>query len=161
MRMVYPDRRIHRTRYMARFRYRMQNILNVKEKLETQAKNEFAIAAAHEREEEEKLNALEARRDGFEAHLKELVESTLDVIAIKEAEDALEVIKYHVRMQELNLAAARQELEVARQKLTLAMQERKTHDKLKEKQFEQFKAEEAAKESKEIDELVSYRHGLQ
>ena len=32
--------------------------------------------------------------------------------------------------------------------------------KLKEKQFEQFKAEEAAKESKEIDELVSYRHGL-
>ncbi len=144
---------------MARFRYRMQNILNVKEKLETQAKNEFAIAAAKEREEEEKLNALKARRDGYEAALKELVASTLDVASIKEAEDALEVIKYHVRTQELNLAAARQELEVARQKLTVAMQDRKTHERLKEKQFEQFKAEEAAKESKEIDELVSYRHG--
>ena len=139
----------------------MQNILNVKEKLETQAKNEFAIAAAREREEKEKLLALEARRDGFEAHLKELCESTLDVAAIKEAEDALEVIKYHVAQQKLNLAAARQELEVARQKLTAAMQDRKTHEKLKEKQFEQFKADEAAKESKEIDELVSYRHGLQ
>ena len=137
----------------------MQNILNVKEKLETQAKNEFAIAAAKEREEEEKLNALKARRDGYEAALKELVASTLDVASIKEAEDALEVIKYHVRTQELNLAAARQELEVARQKLTVAMQDRKTHERLKEKQFEQFKAEEAAKESKEIDELVSYRHG--
>ncbi len=139
----------------------MQNILNVKEKLETQAKNEFAIAAAREREEEEKLLELDKRRDGFEAHLKELCESTLDVVAIKEAEDALEVIKYHVAQQKLNLAAARQELEVARQKLTVAMQDRKTHEKLKEKQFEQFKAEEAAKESKEIDELVSYRHGLQ
>ena len=139
----------------------MQNILNVKEKLETQAKNEFAIAAAREREEKEKLLALEARRDGFEAHLKELCESTLDVAAIKEAEDSLEVIKYHVAQQKLNLAAARQELEVARQKLTAAMQDRKTHEKLKEKQFEQFKADEAAKESKEIDELVSYRHGLQ
>ena len=146
---------------MARFRYRMQNILNVKEKLETQAKNEFAIAAAHEREEEEKLNVLKSRRDGFEAQLKALCEDSLDVIAIKEAEDALEVIKYHVTQQELNLAAARQELEVARQKLTAAMQDRKTHERLKEKQFEQFKAEEAAKESKEIDELVSYRFGAE
>lgn len=144
---------------MARFRYRMQNILNVKEKLETQAKNEFAIAAAKEREEEEKLNALMARRDEKEAILKDLVESELDVAAIKEAEDGLEIMKYHVNMQRLNLAAARQELEVARDKLTAAMQDRKTHDKLKEKQFEQFKAEEAAKESKEIDEIVSYRFG--
>ena len=143
---------------MARFRYRMQNILNVKEKLETQARNEFAIAAAHEREEEAKLNALKERRDGFEAALKRLCEENLDVRAIKEAEDALEVIKYHVMQQNLNLAAARQELEVARQKLTAAMQDRKTHERLKEKQFEQFMAEEAAKESKEIDELVSYRH---
>ena len=139
----------------------MQNILNVKEKLETQAKNEFAIAAAKEREEEEKLNALCVRRDEKEAELKALVETDLDVRAIKEAEDGLEVIKYYVTMQRLNLAAARQELEVARDKLTAAMQDRKTHEKLKEKQFDQFKAEEAAKESKEIDELVSYRHGSQ
>ena len=145
---------------MARFRYRMQNILNVKEKLETQAKNEFAIAAAKEREEEAKLNALIERRDGYEAELKRLVESALDVGSIKEAEDALEVIKYHVTVQRLNLAAARQELEVARAKLTAAMQDRKMHELLKEKQFEEFKAEEAAKESKEIDEIVSYRHGL-
>ena len=39
---------------MARFRYRMQNILDVKEKLESQAKNEFAIANARLAEEEEK-----------------------------------------------------------------------------------------------------------
>ena len=39
------------------------------------------------------------------------------------------------------------------------MQERKTHEKLKEKEFEQFLLDEAASESKEIDELVSYRHG--
>ncbi len=144
---------------MAKFRYRMQNILNVKEKLETQAKNEFAIAAAKEREEEEKLNAVMARRDEKQAVLKSLVEEDLDVSSIKEAEDALEVMKYHVGQQRLNLAAARQELEVKRDKLTAAMQDRKTHEKLKEKQFEQFKKDEAAKESKEIDELVSYRFG--
>ena len=66
----------------------MQNILNVKEKLETQARNEFAIAAAHEREEEERLNGLIARRDEYEAHLKELVGSQLNISEIKEAEDS-------------------------------------------------------------------------
>ena len=40
-----------------------------------------------------------------------------------------------------------------------AVLEVKTHEKLKEKEFRQFMADEAAKESKEIDELVSYRFG--
>lgn len=144
---------------MGKFRYRMQNILDVKEKLESQAKNDFAIAAAKVREEEEKLAALNNRKKDYETELKRLCESTLDVKAIKEAEDAVEIIKYHIKMQELNLMTANKELEVARQKMTVAMQDRKTHEKLKEKQFDIFKMEEAAKESKEIDELVSFRHG--
>lgn len=144
---------------MAKFVYRMQNILNVKEKLEVQAKNEFAIAAAKLNEEEEKLEALQTRRQEYEDTLKRLCEDSLDVAAIKEAEDNIEVLKYHIQIQKLQVAAANQQLEVARQKLTSAVQDRKTHEKLKEKQFDIFKAEEAAKESKEIDELVSFRHG--
>lgn len=144
---------------MAKFVYRMQNILNVKEKLEVQAKNEFAIAAVKLNEEEEKLEALQTRRQEYEDTLKRLCEDSLDVAAIKEAEDNIEVLKYHIQIQKLQVAAANQQLEVARQKLTSAVQDRKTHEKLKEKQFDIFKAEEAAKESKEIDELVSFRHG--
>ena len=43
---------------MAVFRFRMQNILEMKEKLEEQAKNEFAHAQRALAEEEELLNAL-------------------------------------------------------------------------------------------------------
>ena len=50
-------------------------------------------------------------------------------------------------------------LEVKRVALAEAMQEVKTHEKLKEKEFAQFMMDEAARESKEIDELVSYRYG--
>ena len=39
-----------------------------------------------------------------------------------------------------------------------AMVERKTHEKLKEKAFEEFKQELLHEESKEIDELVSYTY---
>ena len=69
---------------MAKFKYRMQNILDVKTKLETQAKNEYAVANV--------------------------------------------------------------------------MIERKTHEKLKEKAFEDFQKELKATEAKEIDELVSFTY---
>lgn len=144
---------------MARFVYRMQNILNVKEKLETQAKNEFAIASRNLQIEEEKLEKLYLRMESYEAELKSLTEGDLDLKQIKETEDAIEVMKYHIRVQKVNVRKAEMELEAARIKLQEAMQERKTHDKLKEKQFDEFLAEEAKNENKEIDELVSYRHG--
>ena len=54
---------------------------------------------------------------------------------------------------------ARKKAEDARDRLQEAVQDRKTHEKLKENAFEVFKQEVAASESKEIDELVSYRHG--
>ena len=144
---------------MARFRYRMQNILNVKEKLESQARNEFAIAAAVVNEEEAKLQELIRRREGYEKEVRRLSESTLDINALRENQNNIEVMKYLISEQRQRLQMANKQLEIARQKLTTAMQDRKTHEKLKEKEFEIFKAEEAQKESKEIDELVSFRHG--
>ena len=137
----------------------MQNILNVKEKLENQARNEFAIAAARVNEEEDKLNALILRQKEYEDVVRGLTSSSLDVFAIKEATNNIEVMKYLIADQQKVLESVQKQLEIARAKLTAAMQDRKTHEKLKEKEFESFIAEEAAKESKEIDELVSFRHG--
>ena len=59
---------------MARFRYRMQSILNIKMKMETQAKQEFAAAKAVLDEEEEKLEKLKARMavysTGYKSYLQ-------------------------------------------------------------------------------------------
>lgn len=144
---------------MAKFRYRMQNILDVKEKLETQAKNEFAVASAIVNEEEEKLKVLELRKDDYSNYLKSLQQGNLDFRKIKEAAQAIESMKHLVEGQKITLKNAQKVLELKRVALAEAMQEVKTHEKLKEKEFAQFMAEEAAKESKEIDELVSYRFG--
>lgn len=144
---------------MAKFRYRMQNILVVKQKLETQAKNEFAIAAAKVNEEEEKLNQLIQRKDGYEDALKKLYAGTLDVAKINETTAFIESMKGLIENQVLQVKYAEKILEEKRVALKEAMQDVKTHEKLKEKQFEIFMQEEAAKESKEIDELVSYRFG--
>ena len=52
------------------------------------------------------------------------------------------------------------EVDKAREYLNDVMQERKTHEKLKEHQFEQFMKDLNAQEMKEIDELVSYQHSV-
>ena len=144
---------------MARFRYRMQNILDVKEKMESQAKNEFAIANAKLVEEEDKLAALQARKLSYEQDLRDLYNNALDIEEINHTRDAIDNLTEQIAIQKDNVRQAQHNVDLAREKLTLAMQERKTHEKLKERQFEEFLQEEAAKESKEIDELVSFRHG--
>ena len=145
---------------MAKFFYKMQNILDIKEKLETQAKNEYAVANSVLAEEEEKLNRLEERRQQYEAGLKELYsDDTLDLKEIAYMSEAVELMKYYKKQQEVNVRKARKNADLARDRLQEAMQERKTHEKLKENAFEQFKLDVAASESKEVDELVSYRFG--
>ena len=144
---------------MARFRYRMQNILDVKEKMESQAKNEFAIANARLAEEEKKLEILHERKRSYEEDLRNLYNSALDIEEINHTRDAIDNLTERIAIQNEQVKQAQHNVDLAREKLTLAMQERKTHEKLKERQFEEFLQEEAARESKEIDELVSFRHG--
>ena len=74
-------------------------------------------------------------------------------------EEAIEILKMYVRQQEIVVRQREQELEEARVRLSEAMKERKTFEKLREKAFDEFVAEENKKEQKEVDELVSYRYG--
>ncbi len=57
------------------------------------------------------------------------------------------------------MAKAAEVVELAREKLTEIMQERKMHEKLKEKALLQFLDEEKAAEAKVVDELTSYTYG--
>lgn len=138
----------------------MQNILNVKERMETQVKNEFALRSAALKEEEDKLRILEDRKSDYELQLKELYSSSLDIVKITEMQNAIEVMKYQIQVQLVNVKNAQLRLEETRVRLQEAMLEKKTHEKLKEREFEQFMQDEAARESKEIDELVSFRFGV-
>ncbi len=144
---------------MAKFKYRMQNILDIKNKLEEQAKNEYAIARARLSEEEEKLIGLQKRKNGYEDKKRELQESNLNIQDIIENIQAIDTMKELISIQRTEVQKAEKALELQRIKLQEIMQERKTHDKLKERAFAEFMQELNAQESKEIDELTSYTYG--
>ena len=144
---------------MAKFRYRMQSILEIKKKLEEQAKNEFAAARAALNEEEDKLEQLKKRKEAYEDEGRALRENTLNIMDIIENKEALLRMDEFIADQQLNVKRAQDRMEEVRLALQTAMQESKTQEKLREKAFEQFVKEENARESKDIDELVSYTYG--
>ncbi len=144
---------------MARFRYRMQSILNVKLKMENQAKQEFAAAKAALDEEEEKLEALRMRKLAYEEEAKELLQDSLKVRDIIDNKTAILRMDEYIKAQLLNVQLAAEQVERARVKLTEIMKDRKMHETLKEKAFEEFMMEENRSESKEIDQLTSYTYG--
>ncbi len=143
---------------MAKFTYKMQNILDVKYKLENQAKTSFSLAAARLNQEEEKLEGLHQRRMAYESKAKELVADKLDFQEIKVNRIAIETTKGAIQNQVVAVHVAERNLETARLRLQGVMTERKTHEILKEKAFDEFKKELEKEESKAVDELVSFTH---
>lgn len=143
---------------MAKFAYRMQNILNIKLKMESQAKTAYAQANAKLMEEQKKLQDVLLRKAGYENRARELVNGSIHVADIRENKRAIDYMKSVLRQQLLAVQVAEKNVEAARQRLSNVMIERKTHEKLREHAFEQFKQELAHEESKEIDELVSYTY---
>ena len=144
---------------MAKFKYRMQNILNIKYKLEEQAKTEFMLANQHLQEEEKKLEQLQLRKREYEEVVRQLLMNTLQMDRIKENREAVERMEEFIQVQNICVRDAKKQVEIKAAKLQEVMQERKAQEKLKEKSFEIFLQEENAKESKEIDELVSFTSG--
>lgn len=144
---------------MAVFKYRMQNILDIKQKLEESAKMEFSEANARVAAEEEKLSAIEMRKLAYEKEGESLRKEQLHVQEIKSNVQAISVLGGMVKAQEREVEKAKVIQEQKRLQLQEAMQERKIQEKLRENKFEEFIREENARESKEIDELTSYVYG--
>lgn len=143
---------------MARFIYRMQNILDIKMRLETQAKTAYAEANNKLLEEQTKLDELYRRKAGYEQAYRDSAEDTLDFGAMLRFNQAIKTMQQLIKRQKVSVDVAEKNLELARNKLNTAMKERKTHEKLKENALEVFKQELNDQEKKEIDELVSFTY---
>lgn len=83
----------------------------------------------------------------------------LNVNDLRDNRNAMLIMDEMIMAQRLEVARAEEALEEARAKLTEIMQERKMHEKLKEKALLQFLEEEKAAEAKVVDELTSYTYG--
>ncbi|MCR5683840.1 MAG: flagellar export protein FliJ [Lachnospiraceae bacterium] len=143
---------------MKKFIFGLQGVLEIKEKLEGQAKVDFGIARAALTAEEEKLEELKAKRASYLEQMRLTVEGTLKISEINRLKNAISVTDDNIRQQDMAVKRAARQLEIVRVKLNKVVQERKTIEKLREKQFEDYLKEADAEERKETDQLISYRY---
>ena len=99
------------------------------------------------------------KRDHIVEEGKALRLTTIDVTRIRENQRAKEYVEEEVKQQRIKVRIAEKNLDAARLKMQAAMQERKIHEKMREKAFERFVEEQNAEEVKEIDQLTSYVYG--
>lgn len=142
---------------MAKFVYKMQNILDIKSKMEVQAKNAFAVARMKLTEEEEKLEALFAQKKAYEDAYRRQLSGSINVREINVCKNAIELSKNRIKRQLVEVKVAGKNLEAAQIRLNEVMKERKIQEKLRENAFEEFLRDLSDQEKKEIDELVSFR----
>ena len=143
---------------MAKFIYRMQNILDIKYKLEEQAKQEYMTVQARLNEEKDRLQDLEDRKAAYFTQYRILLQERLDILEIETCKNAIILMDEYIHNQQLVVAQVEKELEQAIRKMNEAMKERKIHEKLREKQWETFLQELSQEEMKEIDQLISYQY---
>ena len=144
---------------MTKFSFRLESILQIKIKLEEQAKMEFAAAKMRLNEEEDKLQALKDRKETYEQELKRLYMGKLDVRRINSTSAAIEVTETQINTQVFAVKRAEKKVAVASDKLSTVMQERKSMEKLKENKLAEYMREYNEEESKQTDELISYQYG--
>jgi flagellar FliJ protein len=136
----------------------MENLLQVKLKLEEQAKLAYGNARQRLTKEEEKLQELKDRKALYEEEERTLRTAKLDPVRMRQAAEAANIMEQKMKQQIIAVKNAEQRLEVARIRLNHAMVERKTQERLKEKAWENYLLEFEAEERKEVDELNSFQY---
>ncbi|MBQ7077452.1 MAG: flagellar export protein FliJ [Lachnospiraceae bacterium] len=143
---------------MKKFSFSLQSVLNLQLKLEDQEKQAFREANLKLSEEEDKLRELLRQREEYENDLREALSGTLDVQNVNNIKHSIDIMKSRIRTQMIAVHVAEKNVEAARIRLQEAMVNRKTYEIMREKAFEEYKKEAEYEESKEIDQLVSFRH---
>ena len=143
---------------MARFNFRLQPLLNVKEQIEEQKEIEYALAIKRHEEEKRKLRLLFDFRVAQIEEFRTSLKSEIDPAKTKRYNNVLERLKDRIKEQEVKVEAAAAFREKKRLELIEAMQERKMLDNVKEKRFEDYLEDEKLAEKRQVDELVSYQY---
>lgn len=143
---------------MTKFTYRLDGVLEIKIKLEKQAKMEFATAKARLNSEEDRLEEYAAALDEAEETLRRMMLDMLDIRKIRNQHAAIDFAAERVENQKLAVKRAAKQVDLAAAKLNTIMQERKSMEKLRKREFDEYMKDYNAELSKEVDELVSYKY---
>lgn len=144
---------------MPKFVFRLETVLDHKRRVEEMAQVEHAQAQAVQVREEGALAQLQmSESNGFAELERQRLTGRLDIESLQLGMAFLDALKLQIQRQEQIVTRVRRATEAKREQLVTAMQERKTLERLREKQYADYLAEANRREAAAIDDLVVMRH---
>lgn len=140
---------------MKKFKFTLQTLLNVTIALEKEKKNRLAVV-------NQQLNELKDIRDGYYADIdetKELYTQTATLTMLVDADRYIKYVKEKIVKINVDISIKEYEVMEAQTELIETMRNRKTYEKLKEKQLIAYKKEVELEESKILDDYISSSNG--
>lgn len=142
---------------MKGFKFRLQSLLNVKEKMEDSIKKEFGKTIQDLNDEEDKLKSLIEYKEQTIENQRQFTTNKINPMVVKNTNNYLSKLDKDIEKQRTKVKEAEQRVEECRQRLLKATAERKGYDKLKEKEIEKFKIKSLMEEQKLLDEIVTMK----
>ena len=142
---------------MAKFKYRFQTLLNVKENMEKNVKNELGIAVQELEKQKEILRKLQYEIESQENEYRYEGERKTVILKLRQRLEYIKLIHERKEQQQQRVKEAKRNVDKIRERLIEAMKEKKVLENLKEKEWIVFKKEQEKLEQLLVDELVNYK----
>ena len=145
---------------MMGYNFRLEKVLNYKETIEGFKKTKFG-------EVNQKLNKEESKLLDYNIYKENLIKDKnisarkTSIGNLKLLNNYLKDISENIENQEQIVEQTKAELEKVKEELLVAMQEKKSFEKLKEKDYEEFLDQSKKNEDKIIDEIVTFNINTQ
>ncbi len=139
------------------FKFKLQPVLALKEKIEESKKKELGEASAFKEIKEQERHSLEVKKEYTYNKVMELQQGIMDLNYMRELSSYIIELDKQIAAKTIEVLEAEEEVERKRKELADAVKDRKTLDRLKEIDFENYMLEEKQEEQRIIDEIVTYK----
>ena len=138
------------------YKFRLQKVLDVKEKAEDNKKNEVYIVNKELLKANEQLQELklELTQKGIEREEKN--KEGISIIEIVQLNKYIDYLCSLIKNKEIEISELNKKLEIKKEEYIESRKERKSYENLKDKDYARYMIKEAKEEEKIIDEIVSF-----
>jgi flagellar protein FliJ len=141
---------------LSQFKFRLQRVLEVREKEEDEKKNRFAEITKKLQEEHKRLDSLHSDMEEVKTRKNKLASQNIKVDQLLSYSYYMENLKQNIEKQHNIVEKSEKEMENARVELLEAAKDKQVLEKIKDKNFEDYKYGLKREEDKMTDQFVSY-----
>ena len=138
------------------FRFKLQRVLDLKLKQEDEKKNQIATLMKAIKNKEDELEALISEKKQKEFSLNDNRKRGISILEIRNINQYLLFLDKKINTLRFEISSLESNLNQKRLEYLELQKERKTFEKLKEKDYEKYLYNEKKEEEKMIDQIVTF-----